>query len=345
VSTIEMASAYGTLAFGGQHVQPTPVISITKPDGTVLYEAQPKPKQVVNPAVVSVADGILQKVVQYGTGTAANLGRPQIGKTGTNSDFTDAWFVGAVPQLVTAVWVGFPQGQVSMCCGAVRIGEVFGGTWPAQIWHAFMFNAVSNMPPRPFPTPPEVEYVSLRIDYTQGCLANPFTPPMNIRTLQYIAGTEPHLKVCKEPSSYQDLPVPSVIGMKEEQATSLIRSSGFEVSVTYAPSEQRAGTVIAQDPAAGQMLMMTSTVTITVAEGGASPTPDTAVVPNVIGLTQSAAEAALRRLGFEVRVISDPECDPAEPSCDYHQGLVWAQSPSAGANLTKGSTVTVRVNP
>jgi len=152
VSTLEMASAYGTLAFGGRHVQPTPVVSITEPNGTVLYGAQPKPRQVVDPAVVSIADDILQKVVQYGTGTAANIGRPQIGKTGTNSDFTDAWFVGAIPQLVTAVWVGFPQGQVPMCCGAVRIGEVFGGTWPAQIWRAFMYEAVRHLPIQGFPT-------------------------------------------------------------------------------------------------------------------------------------------------------------------------------------------------
>ena len=71
-------------------------------------------KQVVDPAVASAADQILQKVVLYGTGTAANIGRPQIGKTGTNQNYADAWFVGAIPQLVAAVWVGFPQGQISM---------------------------------------------------------------------------------------------------------------------------------------------------------------------------------------------------------------------------------------
>src|ERR671935_2535184 len=113
----------------------------------------PHRKQVVDPSVVSVADDILQKVVQYGTGTAANIGRPQIGKTGTNSDFTDAWFVGAIPQMVTAVWVGFPQGLIPMCCGRVRIGEVFGGTWPAQLWHAFLSAATIHLPVRPFPTP------------------------------------------------------------------------------------------------------------------------------------------------------------------------------------------------
>jgi serine/threonine-protein kinase len=187
--------------------------------------------------------------------------------------------------------------------------------------------------------------VTLRVDVTQGCLANPFTPPTDIRTFQYIAGTEPHLKVCKEPSSYQLLPVPSVIGLREEPATSLLRSSGFDVEVEYAPSDQRAGTVIAQNPSAGELLRMTSTVTITVAEGKPSPSPSTAVVPDVIGLTEGAARAALRKEGFEVRVVSEAECDPADPGCDYRSGVVWAQSPSAGANIDVGSTVTIRVNP
>jgi penicillin-binding protein 1A len=129
VNTLEMASAYGTLATGGQHVNPIPVISVTDPQGKLIWQANPRPKQVVDPAVASAADQILQKVVLYGTGTAANIGRPQIGKTGTNHGFTDAWFVGAIPQLVAAVWVGFPQGQISMEPPTTRI-TVFGGTWP-----------------------------------------------------------------------------------------------------------------------------------------------------------------------------------------------------------------------
>jgi penicillin-binding protein 1A len=110
VNSLEMASAYGTLATGGRHVNPIPVISITDPQGQLLWQASPKPEQVVDPQVASAADQILQQVVLYGTGTAANIGRPQIGKTGTAQAYRDAWFVGALPQLVAAVWVGFPQG-------------------------------------------------------------------------------------------------------------------------------------------------------------------------------------------------------------------------------------------
>jgi membrane peptidoglycan carboxypeptidase len=286
-----------------------------------------------------VADGIMQKVVLYGTGAAANIGRPQIGKTGTAQNYSDAWFVGAIPQLVAAVWVGFPQGQVSMQYPTTRISPVYGGTWPAQIWRAFMVNATQNLPVKPFPTS-NVRFVTLRIDVTQGCLANPYTPPQNIDTQTFIAGTEPQLKVCKQPTSYQLLSVPSVIGLKEGPAIDLLRSAGFGARIVYEPSDQRPGTVIAQDPAAGQRALQTSAVTITV-----SQKVSTATVPNVVGMSQGAARAVLRNAGFETSVQEQQECDPADPSCVYRKGVVWAQGPSAGAKLPVGSTVTIIVNP
>ena len=64
--------------------------------------------------MASTANDILNDVVLYGTGTAANIGRPQIGKTGTAMDHSDAWFVGAIPQMVAAIWVGYPKGQIRM---------------------------------------------------------------------------------------------------------------------------------------------------------------------------------------------------------------------------------------
>ena len=172
-------------------MNPIPVINITDAQGNLVWQANPTPKQVVDPAVASAADQILQKVVLYGTGTAANIGRPQIGKTGTNQNYTDAWFVGAIPQLVAAVWVGFPQGQISMQPSTTRI-TVFGGTWPAQIWRLFMTRAAATFPVREFPTP-DVNYIAVAVDVTLDpyCLPNQFTLPANIQTLEFIAGTEP----------------------------------------------------------------------------------------------------------------------------------------------------------
>ena len=348
VSTLEMASAYGTLAFAGQHVQPTPVISITTATGDVIYEANSAPKPAVDPAIAAEAVDILTGVVSGGTGTGANIGRPQFGKTGTGQNASDAWFVGAIPQLTTAVWVGFPQGQIPMCCGNVRISTVYGGTWPAAIWRAFMLEATRNMVVKDFPEAPEVEYVTLRVDITQGCLANPYTLPQNVDTFQYLAGTEPTLEVCTEPSEYQLLTVPSVIGLERDAAIATLRSAGFDVAVELVPSDQPEGTVIAQDPEAGQKLTQTGTVTITVVRGEAEPSPPPAElvsVPDVIGMTQGAANAALRGAGFEVSVSIDQECDPEDPECDYRPGIVWAQVPSGGSQAKAGSTVTIVVNP
>jgi hypothetical protein len=221
--------------------------------------------------------------------------------------------------------------------------KVFGGTWPAQIWHAFMYNAVKHIPIKEFPSPPEgVTYVSVKIDVTQGCVANPFTPPQNIETMQFISGTEP-TKVCKEPSSYQYVTVPSVIGLRQGEATSLLRASGFNVAVEYIASSQPAGTVVAQNPSGGEEAQQTSTVTISVVE--AEPTPTTATVPNVIGLTQGSATAVLKNAGFAVTIAVQSECDTSDPACDARKGIVWSQSPGGGGEATIGSRVTIVVNP
>jgi penicillin-binding protein 1A len=272
VNTLEMASAYGTLATGGTHVQPTPVISITDARGRTLFEAPRDAKHVVDPKIVAVADGILEKVVSSGTGTNAILNppRPQIGKTGTEDAYRDAWFAGAIPQLSAAVWVGFPQGQISMAPPRTRI-TVFGGTWPAFIWKLFMANAAKGMPVKDFPTP-DVRYVNVAVDVTQDplCLPNQYTLPQNIDSLPFIDGTEP-TRTCREPSSAQQVSVPSVIGMSQSGAEQLLERAGFYVEVRLAVSTQPVGTVIAQSPQAGTSAYQTSTVTITVSRDTSQP--------------------------------------------------------------------------
>lgn len=262
VNTLEMASAFGTLATGGVRVDPTPVTKITDSDGRVLYQARPEPKQVIDPAIAAEADSILQKVVQYGTGTAANIGRPQIGKTGTAQNYSDAWFVGAVPQLVTAVWVGYPEGQKSMCC--TRIGTVFGGTWPAQIWRSYMSRATKGLPRESFPKG-GIQYVSVKVDVSRGCLPNKFTPPGLVKKTTYIAGQEP-TKKCSQPTGYETFPVPSVIGMSEQRAKTELSKNGFDVKTTFQKADQKPGFVIQQSPAAGQELQTNKTVVITISK-------------------------------------------------------------------------------
>ena len=265
VNTLEMASAYGTLATGGLRVRPVPVSRVTDARGTILWEADIAPERVLDPQLTSVENTILNEAVLYGTGTAANIGRPQIGKTGTAMDHSDAWFVGAIPQMVASVWVGYPQGQVRMEPPRTRI-TVYGGTWPAQIWRLLMLEAARALPVMEFPHP-DVGSVSVAVDATQEpyCLPNPFTLPQNIQTLQFIAGTEP-TKICTSPSSLQRVLIPSAIGMSESLAIEGLTEAGFYADVVTAPSTQPNGTVILQNPAAGTEAFQTSTVTITVSQ-------------------------------------------------------------------------------
>ena len=266
VNTLEMASAYGTLAAGGYRVEPTPVTRITDPSGKVLYSSEPEPKPVVDPRVAVAAVDVLSKVVDYGTGYLADIDRPQFGKTGTAQDWSDAWFVGAIPQLVAAVWVGFPQEKIPMCCGRVRLYRVTGGSWPTEIWRAFMSRAVERYPERDFPGP-QTDFVSVEVDVTQDpvCLPNEFTPPGNIETRDFVVGTQP-TKTCTEPASAQVVTVPSVVGLAQARAEQLLRDTGFYTQVeATTSSSQPPGTVVGQTPGAGVDLQQTAVVTITVA--------------------------------------------------------------------------------
>jgi penicillin-binding protein 1A len=263
VNTLEMTSAFGTLASGGRRVRPVPAIEVRDADGKLLWQADPQPKQVISPEVATTADDILQDVVEVGTGRAASIGRPQIGKTGTAADHSDAWFVGAIPQLSAAVWVGYPQGQISMEPPRTRI-TVFGGTWPAQIWRLFMVRAIRGLPVRDFPTP-DVNHVSVAVDVTQRplCLPNRFTLPQHIEILDFIEGTQP-TQTCESPTSLQSIPLPSVIGLRQSLAQRRLERAGFYVEIRLASSTQPPGTVISQSPAAGTSALQTSTITLTI---------------------------------------------------------------------------------
>src|SRR5439155_6537757 len=208
VNSLEMASAYGTLATMGRHVAPEAVSVITDPRGRVLYRARPTPSQVVAPGVAWMSEQILQKVVQEGAGTAATIGRPAAGKTGTAERWRDAWLVGFVPQLVAAVWVGFPKRPIPMIFPTVRSPHVAGGTWPAQIWHAFMVNAMRGVPVERFEKP-SFRYVDARVDASQWCLANRFALPSEVRTLRLIQGTEP-TDYCSQPIGPRYVVIPRV---------------------------------------------------------------------------------------------------------------------------------------
>jgi penicillin-binding protein 1A len=156
VSPMEMAHAYETLAEGGNRVYdpglgspnrgPIGIANIQCPQakchGKRELVATPHLKRVLPASVASTIHELLRGVVTSGTGQSAQIdGVDVVGKTGTTTDEGDAWFVGWTPQFTTAVWVGFPNRLVPMLT-QFNGGPVTGGTFPAEIWRAYMESAL-----------------------------------------------------------------------------------------------------------------------------------------------------------------------------------------------------------
>jgi penicillin-binding protein 1A len=146
VTPIEMASAFATFASNGWESETTSILRVTDSEGNVLLDNTPQPRLVLNPWAAAQINSALQSVVNEGSGKEAALGRPVAGKTGTTSSERDVWFVGYVPQLAAAVWIGkdnyTPLGQ-----------GVTGGSYAAPIWRSFMEEALKDEPVESFQSP------------------------------------------------------------------------------------------------------------------------------------------------------------------------------------------------
>ncbi len=142
---LEMADGYATIADGGVHHPATIISKVVFPNGTVVNLGNQPGNRVFSDGETYAATQVLKGVIQSGTGTSADFGCPAAGKTGTAENMDNAWFVGYTPKLSTAVWVGYPQGNIPMADG-------FGGALAAPIWHDFM-QSVSNGYCGDFPQP------------------------------------------------------------------------------------------------------------------------------------------------------------------------------------------------
>ena len=181
MAAIDMAAGMQTLANQGLHHQPYYVEVIKRVDGSTLYQHSDPGVQVLDPGVALTTIDILKGVLTKGTARSIASfarNRPAAGKTGTQENNTNSWFVGATPQLATAVWVGDPDKYTKMVGVPefVRAGvpKVQGGTFPAKIWAAYYTAGLGDAPAPDWPAPPAPTRSPRRL-YLPGneCLARP----------------------------------------------------------------------------------------------------------------------------------------------------------------------------
>jgi penicillin-binding protein 1A len=338
VSPFDMASAYATFANGGLRVDPVFVSRIEGPDGTVIYRHVPTFTRAFDEAVALQVTTTLTEAVRRGTGQHARIGRPVAGKTGSSEANHDAWFVGYTPELATAVWIGYAEGDRALVSPNTPY-TITGGTWPAQVWARFAMAALSGVAYSETVSASIDGLVTVSIDLSTGFLAGPLCPRATVANLRLDPAAAPSI-VCPihNPTGLTiafDGTVPDVRSFSTLDAVTLLESAGYAVTISWDLSApQVPGSVARQSPGAGSQAPRGSAVAIVIA----GPEPGT-IIPGIVGRYRNEAVFALESLGQEVRVIVSPDPDKDEPE----PGVVWAQGPDAGTKVT--GVVTIWVNP
>ena len=335
---LEMARAYSSFADGGDRVdgsifgnEPRVVTKVKVNGNTEVNEV------VAHPALgtaeeshtrAAIIDSLLQGVVQYGTGTAAQLpGRQVAGKTGTTENFGDAWFVGYTPQLVAAVWVGYPNNLVPML-SEFHGHPVAGGTYPALIWKAFMTKALAetkykDTASETFPSPPSLYAAPVTVVNRGGLLARDDGVCKNTYQMEFFGGQGPaRVATCKP----NEVEIPDVVGQPLSAAKTRIEGQPLTPSVVYKPARtgDRVGYVVGQIPRQGTASAYDRiTLILTKSRHG--------VIPRVVGLSLARAQARLAHLHLNVRVEGGT------------RGRVVAQSLPAQTAAAPGISITLTV--
>ncbi|HEX9992151.1 MAG TPA: PBP1A family penicillin-binding protein [Acidimicrobiales bacterium] len=210
VSVLDMATAFSTLANEGVHRTPVMVTRVETADGQVLESNVPSENVVLTPEESAVVTYCLRQVIADGTGVAAAFGKEAAGKTGTTSSYRDAWFVGYTPKLTAAVWMGYPDpdaegNPVPML--DVHGRRVTGGSFPAEMWRAFMEVATEGMDTGEFREPEDFQGVILNEDLRTTTTEEPPSTAAPTTTEETLPpSTEPP---STEPPTTETIPPPT----------------------------------------------------------------------------------------------------------------------------------------
>lgn len=130
-NTLEMASAYSTLARDGIYIKPTCIVKITDADGNVIYEDEETKTQVYSERASRIMTNVLQSTMEHGTGRSVQLNNMvSAGKTGSTNDNKDGWFAGYTPYYTTVVWMGYDTPK--------EVSDLYGSTYPGRAWKQYM---------------------------------------------------------------------------------------------------------------------------------------------------------------------------------------------------------------
>ncbi|HET8606933.1 MAG TPA: PBP1A family penicillin-binding protein [Gaiellaceae bacterium] len=329
VSAVDMARAYAAFANGGLRIDGAltgnePRAIATVDQGTTRLVNAVTPQRELSANDAATIDQILQGVVQSGTGTAAALPNYQVaGKTGTTENEGDAWFVGFTPQVVVAVWVGYPKGLVPMTT-EFHGGPVVGGTYPALIFKSFMEKALPylKIDPETFP-PPQSEYESQHsVVLRDGRLSLDNGNCKNAATLALYSTASLPQASCKP----NEVDVPSVVGEPLAAARRDLEAQPLTPAVVYKPAapKQKLGVVLGQFPKGGT-LSSYDKVTLVLAK------PLHGVVPRLVGLPVRKAQTRLAQRHLQPVVSGGT------------RGKVASQDPAPGVAAAPGMQVTLVV--
>jgi len=335
VNPLEMARAFSAFANQGRRVdgavfgnRPRAISVVRNETGRLVDDNRAIQRPVLTENTAALVTSLLHNVVTGGTGRQAQLsdGRPVAGKTGTTENYGDAWFVGYTPQLVTAVWVGYPNTLRPMLT-EYHGDAVAGGTFPALIWKSFMERTLDYLhdAPQDFPSLSLPYSVTRNVVYRNGQLELDNGNCNSTRQLLYFAGQGPARTAnCK----VNEVDVPQLIGQTIAQAKVRLAAQPLTPQYVYEPAKprQRLGIVLRQYPARGT-LSSYGKVTLVL------PKALHGVVPRLVGLRLARAEARLERLHLKWRVAGHPP-----PGAK-----VVAQSPGPRRAATPGLVVTLVV--
>ena len=256
----------------------------------------PKAFDALSATQAGIVNSILQKAVQFGTGTRARLpDRPVAGKTGTTENYGDAWFVGYTPQLVVAVWVGYPTTLRPMLT-EFHGDAVTGGSFPALIWKTFAEKWVKlkNVEPQGFPYP-GMPYGAPKLVVRRGdrlLLDNGLCRTRE--EVVYFAGMGPSKTAnCLE----NEVEVPDVRKLTLAEAELRMAAQPLTPDLVFKPAKplQRPGIVVDQQPkkgyrsSYGRIILVVSKAT----QG---------VIPNVVGRSLDDAQLRLEKLKLRTKI-------------------------------------------